>query len=255
MAVKTAKLTLPARVKERHYDGDYKGRDAIPLLAGEGRVIICKLHEGAHEVQKVLWFQKQQGNGLAAVSVEWTAKTDTPAGPELKRILGGTGELDWPRGSRILLSYSVDDIKRLGAAQGDETLLRTREAVCKLAGWSTPQWAANQEVRHQGEMRAQKAEVGRVQRQLQELQERWRGKKADLHRCGAMTAMNDQLLKEVDAEWDEVVRLKAALRAVEERNHQLLGEAEKREYQMGRMCIALKAAESAKEAEQERWVS
>ena len=105
----------------------------------------------------MLLFQKQPGNGLAAISVEWNAKTDTPSGPELKWILENTVKLDWPQGARVQLNKKVDEIKKLGAAQGDEKLLHTREAVCMLAGWSTLEWAANQEVRHQGEMRAQKS--------------------------------------------------------------------------------------------------
>ena len=32
-------LTLPARVKERQYDRDDQRRDAVPLLAGEGRMV------------------------------------------------------------------------------------------------------------------------------------------------------------------------------------------------------------------------
>ena len=67
--------------------------------------------------------------------------------------------------------------------------------------------------------------------------------------------MNDWLLREVEAERDEVTRLKAALRAAEERNHQLLEQAEKCEDQMGRMCNALKAAERAKGADQGKWAA
>ena len=56
-------LTLPTRVKEKQYGRDGQGRDAVPLLASEGRMIIRKLLEGAHEVQKIIKFQKQQGKG------------------------------------------------------------------------------------------------------------------------------------------------------------------------------------------------
>ena len=53
VGVRQRGLTLPARVKERQYDRDDQGRDAVPLLAGEGRMIIRKLLEGAHEVKKI----------------------------------------------------------------------------------------------------------------------------------------------------------------------------------------------------------
>ena len=33
-------LTLPARVKERQYDQDDQRREAVPLLAGEGRMVV-----------------------------------------------------------------------------------------------------------------------------------------------------------------------------------------------------------------------
>ena len=44
-------LTLPARVKERQYDRDDQRREAVPLLAGEGRMVVKKLTEGAHGVK------------------------------------------------------------------------------------------------------------------------------------------------------------------------------------------------------------
>ena len=43
-------LTLPARVKEGRHDQDSQGRDAVPLIGGEGQMIIKKLLAGAHEV-------------------------------------------------------------------------------------------------------------------------------------------------------------------------------------------------------------
>ena len=99
--------------------------------------------------------------------MEWNAKTDPPpSGPKLKQILDANTELDGPREARTQLKEKVDKIRELGATEGDEKLLRTHEVVCKLAGWSTPDWAANQEVQHQGEMRAQKAEVKKAQHQL-----------------------------------------------------------------------------------------
>ena len=38
-------LTLPARVKERQYDRDDQRGVAVPLLAGEGRMVVKKLTE------------------------------------------------------------------------------------------------------------------------------------------------------------------------------------------------------------------
>ena len=40
-------LTLPARVKERQYDRDDQRREAVRLLAGEGRMVVKKLTAGA----------------------------------------------------------------------------------------------------------------------------------------------------------------------------------------------------------------
>ena len=64
-------LTLPARVKERQYDRDDQRREAVPLLAGEGRMVIKRLTEGARQVRKIIEFRKQRGKGHAAVVVRW----------------------------------------------------------------------------------------------------------------------------------------------------------------------------------------
>ena len=51
-------LTLPARVKDRQYDQDDQRREAVPLLAGEGRMVVKRLTEGAHRVRKIIEFRK-----------------------------------------------------------------------------------------------------------------------------------------------------------------------------------------------------
>ena len=52
--------------------------------------------------------------------------------------------------------------------------------------------------------------------------------KADFQGSGAVAAMNDRLLKEVEAEPDEVTRLKAAGQVAEEKHRQLEEVAERR---------------------------
>ena len=70
LKVQKGGLTLPARVKERQYDQDDQRRDAVPLLAGEGQMVVKKLVEGAHEVHKIIKFRKQRGKGHAAVEMK-----------------------------------------------------------------------------------------------------------------------------------------------------------------------------------------
>ena len=41
-------LTLPTRVKERPYERDDQWWEAIPLVAGEGRMVVKKLAAGAY---------------------------------------------------------------------------------------------------------------------------------------------------------------------------------------------------------------
>ena len=96
--------------------------------------------------------------------VERQNRPSTPQWTQAEADTGCQHRTGWAKGSK-------DPAKREGgqdpgATEGDEKLLRTHEVVCKLAGWSTPDWAANQEVQHQGEMRAQKAEVKKAQHQL-----------------------------------------------------------------------------------------
>ena len=71
-------LTLPATVKEGRYDRDGQGRDAVPLLAGEGRMIIKKLLAGTHEVQKITKFQKPGGRGM--LRFRWNGRPKPPPG-------------------------------------------------------------------------------------------------------------------------------------------------------------------------------
>ena len=69
LKVQKGGLTLPARVKERQYNRDDQRRDAVPLLAGERRMVVKKLTEGAHGVRKIIEFRNQRGKGHAAVHV------------------------------------------------------------------------------------------------------------------------------------------------------------------------------------------
>ena len=49
-----------------------------------------------------------------------------------------------------------------------------------------------------------------AQQKLKELQQRWQEKQADFQRSDGVAAMNGRLLKEVEAEREMVVQLKAA---------------------------------------------
>ena len=69
LKVQKGRLTLPARVKEKQSDRDDQRRDAVPLLAGEGQMVVKRLTEGAHRVRKIIEFRKQRGKGHAAVEV------------------------------------------------------------------------------------------------------------------------------------------------------------------------------------------
>ena len=137
-------LTLPARVKERQYDRDDQRRDAVPLLAGEGQMVVKKLTEGAHEVRKIIKFRKQRGKGHAAVDVKWETVAAPPSRQELRKIMGATAEADWPQEVRVALGEKVAEIRRLGEAQGDKGLLQARGAAYALLGGAPPEWVANQ---------------------------------------------------------------------------------------------------------------
>ena len=73
-------LTLPARVKERQYDQDDLRREAVPLLAGEGQMVVKRLTEGAHRVRKIIEFKKQRGRGHATIEARWETVAAPPAG-------------------------------------------------------------------------------------------------------------------------------------------------------------------------------
>ena len=81
LKVQKGGLTLPARVKERQYDWDDQRREAVPLLAGEGRMVVKMLTEGAHGVSKIIEFRKQRGRGHATVEARWETVADPPSGP------------------------------------------------------------------------------------------------------------------------------------------------------------------------------
>ena len=141
-------LTLPARVKDRQYDQDDQRREAVPLLAGEGRMVVKRLTEGAHRVRKI---RKQRGKGHATVEAKWETVVAPPRGQELRKRLEATAEPDWPQDVRVALGEKVAEIRRLGEAQGDPGLLQARGAAYTLLGGATPEWVANQEMRHREE--------------------------------------------------------------------------------------------------------
>ena len=60
-------LTLPTRVKEKQYERDDQRRKAVPLVAGEGRMVVKKLTAGAYGVRKIIEFRKPRGRGPAHV--------------------------------------------------------------------------------------------------------------------------------------------------------------------------------------------
>ena len=84
-----------------------------------------------------------------------------PCGPELRRILEATAEADWPQDVRVALGEKVAEIRQLGEGQGDRGLVRAREAAYTLLGGATPEWVANQEMRHQKERDALREEAQR----------------------------------------------------------------------------------------------
>ena len=149
------RLTLPARVKERQYDRNDQRRDAVPLLAGEGRMVVKKLTEGAHRVRKIIEFRKQRGKGHAVVDVRWETVASPPGGQELRKIMEATAEADWPQEVRVALGEKVAEIRKLGEAQGDKGL-----------GGATPEWVANQEVRPREEKDALRDETQVAKQQL-----------------------------------------------------------------------------------------
>ena len=142
---------LPARVKERQYDRDEQRRDAVPLLVGEGRMVIKKLAEGAHEVHKIIKFRKQRWKRHATVNVKWETVAAPPSGQELRKIMEATAEADWLQEVRVALGEKVAEIRKLGEPQGDKGLLQARGAAYALFGGATPEWVANQEVGHREE--------------------------------------------------------------------------------------------------------
>ena len=135
-----------------------------------------------------------------------------PSGQELRKIMEAIAEANWPQEVRVALGEKVAEIRRLGEAQGDKGLLQARGATYALLGGATPEWVANQEVRHREEKDAlrEEARVAKQQlKELKELKERWQEKRANFQWSDAVAAMNARLLKEVKAERDVVTQLKA----------------------------------------------
>ena len=206
-------VTLPTRVKELRYERDDQRREAVPLVEGEGRLVLKKLAAGAYGVRKIIEFRKPKGRGPAQVETRWETVAAPPCGPELWRILEATAEADWPQDVRVVLGEKVAEIRQLGEAQGDRGLVQAREAAYTLLGGATPEWVANQEMRHRKERDALREEARAAQRQVKELQQKWQEKRADFQRSDGVAATNGRLLKEVEAGKEMVIQLKAAAKA------------------------------------------
>ena len=112
-------VTLPTRVKERPYERDDQRREAVTLVAGEGRLVEQKLTAGAYGVRKIIEFRKPKGRGLAQVEARWETVAAPPCGPELRRIMEATAGADWPQDVRVTLGEKVAEIRQQGEAQGD----------------------------------------------------------------------------------------------------------------------------------------
>ena len=57
-------LTLPTRVKEKQCERDDQRREAVPLVAREGRMVVKKLTAGAYGECKIIEFRKPKGGVL-----------------------------------------------------------------------------------------------------------------------------------------------------------------------------------------------
>ena len=84
--VQTGGVTLPMRVKERPYERDDQWREAVPLVEGEGRLVVKKLAAGAYGVRKIIEFRKPKGRGPAQVQTRW----ETVAAPLAGLNSGGS---------------------------------------------------------------------------------------------------------------------------------------------------------------------
>ena len=113
-----------------------------------------------------------------------------PSGQELRKIMEAIAEANWPQEVRVALGEKVAEIRRLGEAQGDKGLLQARGATYALLGGASPEWVANQEMRHREEKDALREEARAAKQQLKELKERWQEKRADFQQSDAVAAMN-----------------------------------------------------------------
>ena len=243
------------RVKERRYKLDDQQREAIPLVEGEGRLVVKKLAAGAYGVRKVIEFRKLAGRGPAQVEAKWETVAAPPRGPELRKILEATAGTDSPQEVRMALGEKVAGIRLLGEGQGDQGLVQAQEAAYSLLGGATPEWVVNQEMRHTKERDALREEARAAQRQVRELQQKWQEKWANFHRSDRVAAANGRLLKEVEAGKETITQLKAAAKVAADQHRRDSEVAERKDERMGQMCNALKAAEQAKAAEQEAWAA
>ena len=161
-------LTLPARVKERQHDRDDQRRDAVPLLAGEGRM---EWREPTKCTRSLISLSRG-GKGHAAVHVKWETVAAPPSEQELRKIIEATAKADWLQEVRVALGKKVAEIRRIGEAQGDKGLLQARGAANTLLVGATPEWVTNQEGRRWEEKDALREEARVAKKQLKELRER-----------------------------------------------------------------------------------
>ena len=130
---------------------------------------------------------------------------------------------------RVTLGERVAEICQLGETQGDRGLVQAREAAYTPLGGATPEWVANQEMRHRKERDALREEARAAQWQVKELQQRWQEKRTDFQRSVGVAAMNARLMKEVEAERATVTQLKATAKAATDQHQRDSEAAEKRE--------------------------
>ena len=228
-------IRLPRRAVEAAAARDSRGKKLIHLGPGDGQQAVRRLEAGAEQVQKVIVFQRSGQDTVARVHEYWTTSGAPPSGADYDRMVKATKNLPFRYEDKMRMWAAVREIKTVAADSGDRHMWATRDAVCRMAGWATPAWAAQEAGRQKAETAQLKKEVARLRREGEQEARAIAEMKREAELSQGLSNQNERLSKGLEAAETRIRELEAekASRAAADREKEVATAKEKAEAEDG----------------------
>ena len=235
LGARSGGIRLPRRATEAAAARDNRGKKLIHLGPGDGQQAVRRLESGAEQVQKVIVFQRRGRDTVAQVHEYWTTSGAPPSGADYDRMVKATKNLPFRYEDKMRMWAAVREIKTVAEDSGDRHMWATRDAVCRMAGWATPAWAAQEAGRQKAETAQLKKEVARLKREGEQEARAIAEMKREAELSQGLSNQNERLSKGLEAAETRIRELEAekASRAAADREKEVATAKEKAEAEDG----------------------